>query len=182
MGETLCLPRSALSLILWGETRKGAVQETCRQMPTLSCAKNYRASNLFLLSACFTKLLLFCNFSFDIYIFDFNKSSIVSWANGGVFNLLIFSLSRSRTCSLWQKRPYALAPSLICDLVVHAQQNGAGQNSVVVHRIFSCDTDVMFVLRSSKASQNHWIYCECTRTDWVEVHPTWPGLSWLHPC
>lgn len=82
MGEALCLLKSVLSLILWGETRKGAMQETCRQMPTLPCAKKKKKptqlQNFFLFFTYFPKLLLFCIFFFDICIFDFNKSSTVS--------------------------------------------------------------------------------------------------------
>lgn len=172
MGEALCLLKSVLSLILWGETRKGAMQETCMQMPTLPCGgkkkKIYTASKFFLFFTYFPELLLFCIFFFDICIFDFNKSSTVSWVNGVAFNLLAYFLPE-QIMYLLLVAERAICPGFFSDVWPCCACTTKWSWAEFSHDApsFSCDTDVMSMLRSSKASQNHWIYCECTRTDLV---------------
>lgn len=72
MGEALCLLKSVLSLILWGETRKGAMQETCMQMPTLPCGgkkKNLHSFKIFFVLYLFSRAFAFLYLLFQhLYI------------------------------------------------------------------------------------------------------------------
>lgn len=130
--------------------------------------KIYTASKFFLFFTYFPELLLFCIFFFDICIFDFNKSSTVSWVNGVAFNLLAYFLPE-QIMYLLLVAERAICPGFFSDVWSCCACTTKWSWAEFSHDApsFSCDTDVMSMLRSSKASQNHWIYCECTRTDLV---------------
>lgn len=98
--------------------------------------------------------------------------------------LLIFCLSRSRTCSLWQKGPYVVVPSLQCDqicCVCTVKLSWAEFDQGARSLPLVCDTTVIKSMpRSSRASWNHWIYCECTITNldvWSTADMSWNCLA-----
>lgn len=79
---------------------------------------------------------------------------------------LIFCLSRSGTRSLWQKGPYATVPALQCNQICcvctvkpsWADFGRGAPSSPLVSKA----TVIIPMLRSLKASWNHWVYWECT--------------------
>lgn len=133
--------------------------------------KKLQSFKSLLLFVYFITLLLFYILILNACIFNLNKRSTVSWANGVVFNLLPYFLPQQ------VRNPLLLAEGAIC----HGSCSAAKSDLLCVHsktelgRIQArctklsplvCKTAVVMpMLRSSNAFWNHWVYWECTIID-----------------